>query len=87
MDVLQTTSRERETYQVKLHYSILWECALGIAAITNTRLLDTLDKPKEYWGQIRESISTALSEELEFVEKIIRGKHCSRYFISRNFQV
>ncbi|MFD1388808.1 ArsR/SmtB family transcription factor [Oceanobacillus oncorhynchi subsp. oncorhynchi] len=69
MDVLQTTSRERETYQVKLHYSILWECALGIAAITNTRLLDTLDKPKEYWGQIRESISTALSEELEFVEK------------------
>ena len=69
MDVLQTTSRERETYQVKLHYSILWECALGIAAITNTRLLDTLDKPKEYWMQIRESISAALSEELEFVEK------------------
>lgn len=69
MDVLQSTSRERETYHVKLSYSILWESALGIAAVTNTKLLDTLDKPKEYWIQIKESISAALFEELEFVEK------------------
>ncbi|MFD1413242.1 ArsR/SmtB family transcription factor [Oceanobacillus jeddahense] len=69
MDVLQSTSRERETYHVKLRYSILWECALGIAAITNTKLLDTLDKPKDYWTQTKESISAALSEELEYVEK------------------
>ncbi|GGP12136.1 ArsR/SmtB family transcription factor [Oceanobacillus neutriphilus] len=69
MDVLQLTSRERESYDVQLTYSILWECALGIAAITNTRLLDTLEKPKEYWIQTRESMSAELSEELEFVEQ------------------
>ncbi|WP_080875792.1 ArsR/SmtB family transcription factor [Oceanobacillus timonensis] len=69
MDILQSTSRERETYQVKFSYSILWECALGIAAITNTKLLDTLDKPKEHWMNIKGSISDDLSEQLEFVEK------------------
>ncbi|WP_152655716.1 helix-turn-helix transcriptional regulator [Oceanobacillus sp. CFH 90083] len=69
MDVLQLTSRGRESYDVQLTYSILWECALGIAAITNTRLLDTLDRPREYWAQIKNSISGELSEELAFVEE------------------
>lgn len=69
MDVLQLTSRKRESYEVQLTHSILWECALGIAAITNTRLLDTLDKPKEYWVQMRETVSAELSGELDFVEK------------------
>ncbi|MCT1902436.1 metalloregulator ArsR/SmtB family transcription factor [Oceanobacillus sp. FSL W8-0428] len=69
MDVLQLTSRERESYEIQLTYSILWECALGIAAITNTRLLDTLEKPKEYWIQTRESVSAELSEELDYVEQ------------------
>lgn len=69
MDVLQLTSRERESYEVQLTHSILWECALGIAAITNTRLLDTLERPKEYWIQTRESVSAELSKELEYVEQ------------------
>jgi hypothetical protein len=69
MDVLNLTSRKRETYQFHLKYSILWECALGIAAITNTPLLKTLEKPEEYWRNIRKSLSEELSNELDFVEK------------------
>lgn len=53
MDVLNFTSRKRETYQVQLKYSILWECALGIAAITNSPLIKTLEKPEDYWEEIR----------------------------------
>lgn len=69
VEVLQLTSRERESYDIQLTYSILWECALGIAAITNTKLLATLDKPSEYWEEISDSISDELSEELAFVEQ------------------
>ncbi|QED46273.1 ArsR/SmtB family transcription factor [Cytobacillus dafuensis] len=69
MDVLNFTSRKRETYQVQLKYSLLWECALGIAAITNTTLINTLEKPVKYWRDIRKSLSNELLENLDFVEK------------------
>ncbi|MEK4485986.1 winged helix-turn-helix domain-containing protein [Psychrobacillus sp. FSL H8-0484] len=68
MDVLSATSRKRETYQVQLQYSVLWECALGIAAITNTPIFKTLEKPVEYWQGIKESLPTGLLVELDFVE-------------------
>ncbi|OHX42909.1 ArsR/SmtB family transcription factor [Cytobacillus oceanisediminis] len=69
MDVLNLTSRKRETYRIMLDYSVLWECALGIAAITNTPLIKTLEKPLDYWNEIKSSLSTELLEHLEFVEK------------------
>ncbi|WP_019241017.1 MULTISPECIES: ArsR/SmtB family transcription factor [Bacillus] len=69
MVVLNQTSRKKETYQVEIKYSILWECALGIAAITNTTLLDTLEKPRKYWKEIRKSLSTELLNEIAFVEE------------------
>lgn len=47
MDILQLTSRKRETYHVQLTYSLLWENALGIAAITNSKLLQTLERPEK----------------------------------------
>lgn len=68
MDVLHLTSRKRETYEVQLKYSVLWECALGIAAITNTPIIKTLEKPVEYWTEIKESLPTKLLIELDFVE-------------------
>lgn len=68
MEILRTTSLKRETYQVQLKASLLWECALGIAAVTNDRLIDTLDKPKVYWDKMRESLPDALLYELNFVE-------------------
>ncbi|WLD94288.1 ArsR family transcriptional regulator [Alkalihalobacillus sp. AL-G] len=69
MDVIQTTGRKRETYEVRIESSLLWECALGIAAITNKRLLKTLDQPDNYWERIRQSLSDEMIEQLNFVEK------------------
>lgn len=68
MEILKTTSLKRETYQVKVTSSLLWECALGIAAVTNTRLIDTLERPKAYWDKTRQSLSKELLAELSFVE-------------------
>lgn len=69
MDVLNVTGRNRETYQVEFNWSPLWECALGIAAITNTKMLDTLEKPKSYWQELKEDFSEELLNELRYVEK------------------
>ncbi|MEI2663021.1 ArsR/SmtB family transcription factor [Rossellomorea sp. LJF3] len=69
MDVLHMTSRKRETYEVRIESSLLWECALGIAAVTNTRLIDTLEKPKASWDKLKKSISRPLIRDLKFVEK------------------
>lgn len=63
------TSRKRETYKVKLEYSLLWECALGIAAITNKPMLKTMEKSYEEWQEMRRNLSRSLSSELEHVEK------------------
>ncbi|MGG4167916.1 metalloregulator ArsR/SmtB family transcription factor [Rossellomorea vietnamensis] len=68
MDVLHMTSRKRETYEVRFEASLLWECALGIAAITNTRLIDTLERPKESWDKIKKSLTDPLIQDLEYVE-------------------
>lgn len=69
MDVLNLTSRKRETYKIQLDYSVLWECALGIAAVTNTPLIKTLEKPLEYWNEIKSTLPAELSENLDFVER------------------
>ncbi|MFD2042875.1 ArsR/SmtB family transcription factor [Ornithinibacillus salinisoli] len=69
MDVLHFTSRKRETYHIQLEYSLLWECALGIAAITNTPMIHTLEKPSSYWRNIKRSLSEELVVQLDFVEK------------------
>lgn len=68
-NILQLTSRERETYDVHLTYSLLWESALGIAAITNNRLLKTLERSEKYWNEIKKSVSDVLLEQLKFVEQ------------------
>lgn len=68
MDVLNLSSRKRETYQVKMEYSLLWECALGIAAITNKPILKTLEKPLSHWEGIRSSLPKKLQEHLDYVE-------------------
>jgi len=69
MDVLNLTSRKRETYKVLLDYSVLWECALGIAAITNTQIINTLDQPLDYWDDIKSSLSKELLDHLDYVER------------------
>lgn len=69
LDIIQTTSRKRETYDVQLTYSPLWECALGIAAVTNKPLIDTLEKPVSYWDELKETLSANLLKHLDYVEE------------------
>lgn len=69
MEVLNLTSRKKETYDVQIKYSLLFECALGIAAITHKRLIDTLEKSQSEWEEIRQSLSAEMIEQLHFVEK------------------
>ena len=68
MDVLNLTSKKRETYEIQLEYSVLWECALGIAAITNTPFIKTLEKPVTYWEDLKKSLPNELVKHLDFVE-------------------
>lgn len=68
MEILETTGRKRQTYKIQLEHSLLWEAALGIAAITNSRLIHTLELKKSYWSNIRETASEELVEELHYVE-------------------
>lgn len=69
MEIIHATSRKRETYDVQLTHSPLWECALGIAAVTNTPLINTLEKPVNYWEELKEKLSTNLLKHLDYVEE------------------
>lgn len=63
MKVLDMT-RGRSTYDIELTYSVLFECALGIAAITYPAIQSTLDKPVTFWEITLTSLSTQLQQEL-----------------------
>ncbi|WP_404460513.1 ArsR/SmtB family transcription factor [Sutcliffiella horikoshii] len=69
MKLLNITNRKRESYQVSFRHSILLECALGIAAVTNTPLHDSMEKSKVYWSNLRENLSPELQAALDYVEK------------------
>ncbi|WP_163529491.1 ArsR/SmtB family transcription factor [Halobacillus ihumii] len=68
METFSTSTKERETYQVELKQSLLWECALGIAAITNQSLIQTLDQPDDYWKGIKDSLSQEMRDHLDYVQ-------------------
>ncbi|SEA86447.1 regulatory protein, arsR family [Thalassobacillus cyri] len=69
MELFSTSNKGRETYRVEVEYSLLWESALGIAAITNKSLIQTLEQPQGYWETIKASLSEEMIEHLEYVEK------------------
>ena len=85
MDVLNLTSRKRETYKIQLNYSMLWECALGIAAVTNSRLISTLEKPASYWEEIRTALPEDLLKQLDYVEKNNTWKSLLQLLHQNNF--
>lgn len=68
MNTLTITGRKRESYIVELEYSLLWECALGIAAITNSPIVDTLEK-KSAFDTLRNEMPDELIMELNYVEE------------------
>ncbi|UOQ95510.1 ArsR family transcriptional regulator [Halobacillus shinanisalinarum] len=67
MEVIQTTSRKRETYRTKVEQSLLYEAALGIAAVTNTPLLDTLEKSD--LDAVKKQLSNEMNDQLQYVEE------------------
>ncbi|EJS03931.1 ArsR/SmtB family transcription factor [Bacillus mycoides] len=86
MEVFHVTSRKRETYNVQMKYSILFECALGIAAVTHKRLIDTLEKSQSEWGKIRQSLSVEMREHLQFVEENNTWKALLQLLYEGDFQ-
>lgn len=86
MEVFHVTSRKRETYNVQMKYSILFECALGIAAITHKRLIDTLEKTQSEWEEIRQSLSIEMREHLQFVEENNTWKALLQLLYEGDFQ-
>ncbi|EJQ60097.1 ArsR/SmtB family transcription factor [Bacillus mycoides] len=86
MEVFHVTSRKRETYNVQMKYSILFECALGIAAVTHKRLIDTLEKSQSEWEKIRQSLSVEMREHLQFVEENNTWKALLQLLYEGDFQ-
>ncbi|MFK4375869.1 putative transcriptional regulator [Bacillus sp. RC218] len=86
MEVFHVTSRKRETYNVQMKYSILFECALGIAAVTHKRLIDTLEKSQSEWEKIRQSLSVEMREHLQFVEENNTWKSLLQLLYEGDFQ-
>lgn len=69
MELFSASGRKRETYEVEVKQSLLWEVALGIAAITNKSLIDTLNYSKNQWKEVKKSLSKDTLDQLEIVEE------------------
>ncbi|MGE6256507.1 ArsR/SmtB family transcription factor [Heyndrickxia sporothermodurans] len=78
-------SFKRSGYEVELQYSILFECALGIAMITYPKIKDKLDKPAYYWDQLRESLSDSLEKELQYCQEHNTWKMLLQILHSQDF--
>ncbi|WP_173918104.1 metalloregulator ArsR/SmtB family transcription factor [Halobacillus sp. Marseille-Q1614] len=65
MDIIKSTYKKRETYRITFDCSLLYECALSIAAVTNTPLIDTLERPLQ---AIRKKANHTLQKQLNDVE-------------------
>lgn len=68
MEHINLSGRKRESYKLEFSHSLLWECALGIAAVTNGALIDTLEHSAKLSG-IRSGASRGLKDQLDHIEK------------------
>ncbi|RWZ60172.1 ArsR family transcriptional regulator [Halobacillus fulvus] len=69
MELYRIEGRQRKTYEVDVQCGLLWEAALGIAAITNEKLVDTLEESDHVWGGKRSTFSESLENQLRYVQK------------------
>lgn len=69
MNIIDLSKGKRETYQIEMKYSLLLESALGIAAVTNERLKDTLEKDMPLKNNAFKTQSEELRKELEYVSE------------------
>ncbi|ARI79054.1 ArsR/SmtB family transcription factor [Halobacillus mangrovi] len=86
MELFSTSTKGRETYRIELKQSLLWEAALGLAAITNDALIQTLEYPKENWEEIRNSLSPSLEAEVQYVREKNTWKTLLQLLHQKDFQ-
>ena len=67
MKLLNVSTGHRETYKIKLESSLLWEAALGIAAITHDKLRSTLEKENLLEKAREKGFSEELNKELAYL--------------------
>ncbi|MTH52280.1 helix-turn-helix domain-containing protein [Bacillus mangrovi] len=67
MEYILETGKKRGTYTAQIRQSLLWEAALGIAAVTNSRLIGTLEKKD--WKHLKKGMPERLLKELDTIEK------------------
>ncbi|MGD8192678.1 ArsR/SmtB family transcription factor [Brevibacillus ginsengisoli] len=68
MNILDLTYG-RTSYEIRFTYSVLFECALGIAIATYPQMHATLEKPEAYWKETTSQLSKQLQTELEYCER------------------
>jgi biotin operon repressor len=87
MELFSTgVKRDREKYTVEMKSSLLWESALGIAAITNESLIDTLDLSERDRELINQSLSRDMEEHLEYVHKYNTWKTLLQILHQKDFE-
>lgn len=62
-------SLEKQSYSVKVCASLLFECALGIAAVTYSDIRDTLERTTSEWDEIIMRLQPEAKHELEYCAK------------------
>jgi biotin operon repressor len=69
MQIIQTGFKANNDYTIHFESSLLWEAALGIAAITNTSLSGTLEHIEKMWDNPENSLSDQLQHSLKIVHE------------------
>lgn len=69
MQIIQTGFKARHDYTIHFETSLLWEAALGIAAVTNASLAGTLEHMEKMWDDTENGFSEELQHELREIHQ------------------
>ncbi|QXE02161.1 helix-turn-helix transcriptional regulator [Terribacillus sp. DMT04] len=69
MKIIQSGFKANNDYTIHFESSLLWEAALGIAAITNTSLSGTLEHIDKMWDNPENGFSDQLQRSLKIVHE------------------
>lgn len=69
MQIIQTGFKVKNDYTIRFETSLLWEAALGIAAVTNASLAGTLEHVEKMWDDPENSFSNELKHELHKIHQ------------------
>lgn len=69
MQIIQTGFKAKHDYTIRFETSLLWEAALGIAAVTNASLAGTLEHVEKMWDDPENDFSDGLQLELHKIHQ------------------